>query len=205
VSWPPTRRDLARAPAEPDFVQPLPAPSRGAWWALAAASALLLGAGFDARDAWREREGARQTAELDRAQTSRIGASGSRGTPGSASPSTRTGPRATSSAASLSSDPEGIPSGLDYRWDQVFLAAERASLPGMRWLSLDHARAGDELRLEGVSRDERAPARAVAMLRGDPTWAQVLLARQEPLDGGFAFEISMRRAVGRALVEAGPR
>lgn len=165
--------------AGPDFLQPQ---ARPGWlaWAWCATAGLVLGvAGWEAAQAWTQRDRAMQAVQaLQQAAAVRA--------PASAASAAGAQPRTAAPA------PWWPP--LAHPWQAVWVAAEAATVPGVAWLALEHSLAG-ALRLEGQAPDEATAQQAAQRLaRADAApghrWAEVTLVRTDRVAGGQRFELS---------------
>lgn len=177
VSLPPPYREALPpgAGAGPDFYRPQSRPGLLAWSWLGTCAAVLVLAGGEAHEAWALRAQAQALV-----------------VPAEAS-------RAVATPVPVDLAAVALRQRLQHPWQAVFLASEVPASGGLHWLALDH-RAGSELRLQGLASDHGPVQRVAAVLRQQPAWQQVLVARleaQPPGPGtspstGQAFEIVAR-------------
>lgn len=197
VRWPlPTPAGLLRV--GDSAVTFLPeAAARDGWWAMAAATLLLVGAAWDATAAWQQRASARSQALLPVAAAPAATTVGTT-TTSRTRPEADTSPRGADAAARPAD-------GLGYRWDEVFRASELAAGAGrVHWLALEHARGGS-LQLQGLARDADAPRQAVALVRRELGPHRAALARLEPAGGSTRFELRIQPDVGTDGHVRGPQ
>lgn len=77
-------------------------------------------------------------------------------------------------------------------WAQVFAAAETASVPGVRWLHLDHDAARGGLRLQGQARDIAQALAAADSLASGPGVRDALLAHSERPGAGAELRFELQ-------------
>ena len=181
-----------RSALAPDFAGPL-RPRRLAWAALAVATATVLLAGVEARQAWQaQQDAADRLASLQQpaadaappvgllasaaagpAPTAGLTAGPSPGSP----PSHATAEAEAALAAAQAA--QAAQAALTLPWGALLASTEAASLPGLRWTQLEQA--GNRLRLEGLAPDLDRALLAAARLGRQPGLRQVVLARlQQP-------------------------
>lgn len=160
---------------QPDFMHPVRRPHRLAWWACAAAMLVLAVA---AAEAWQAHDA------LARAQA--LAAQRAKPLPRPAPPGDTPARRATQQALAQ----------LQRPWPGLVASLESVQVPGVSWLMLDVGEKGN-LRLEGQASDASSALAAAGLLRTDPLWREVLVARIDTApDGGQRFALVATPAEG---------
>lgn len=170
---------------QPDFVAGPPRPPAVAWLLLACGALAVAVASIDFAAA-RERLAAQE----ERAARWESALRRSAPAPAPAAPADAAEARRGRDAAVR------IVAGLGHPWQDLLVAIETATPPGIRWNRLEHDAARPELRLEGMAPDHGAALALVDALAVQPLFTAAMMNRLDDDRGrdeaGVRFEVGLR-------------